>query len=87
MMCIIMFDMKSVMEKIFRSFLFYSNLKYDKFREPYLAHAALNLLTDFYQYLIKILHFQSISIITTIANSLAPRFLKLVYLFLVFRCQ
>ena len=29
-MCIIMSAMKSIMEKSFRSFLFYSNLKYDK---------------------------------------------------------
>ena len=43
-MCIIMSDMKSVMKQSFRSFLFYSNLTYGEFREPHLAHAALNLL-------------------------------------------
>ena len=46
--CIIISDMKSVMGKSFRSFLFYSNLMYGKFREPYLAHANLNLLNNEY---------------------------------------
>ena len=41
-----MSDMKRVMGKSFESFLFYSNLKYGKFREPYLAHATLNLLIN-----------------------------------------
>ena len=37
-------DMKSFVGKSFRSFLFYSNLKYIKFHESYMTHAVLNLL-------------------------------------------
>ena len=43
-MSIIMFDMISVMDKSFRSFLFYSNLKYGKLHESYLTRAVQNLL-------------------------------------------
>ena len=44
MTCIIMSDMKSVIDKSFRDFLLYNNHKYGRFHDSYLDHAVLNLL-------------------------------------------
>ena len=49
-MCIIMPDVKSVMGKNFRSFMFYSNLKYGKIHESYLTRAVLSLLISLHKH-------------------------------------